>query len=390
MKQYLFTIILTAAITFALTWAVWRLSLRYKLYPGIRERDVHTTPTPRLGGVAIFLGIAAAFGFSAVNPFFQSIWIPPQTMWSILGASLLIAIIGVVDDLWDIDWMIKLGAQFLAAGLITVGGGLQILSLPFGDLIVVSSWLSITITMFAIVIVMNAVNFIDGLDGLVAGVCLISNGVFFAYSYIFTRDSGASSYFNLSTFLAAVLIGACLGFLPLNWSPAKLFMGDSGALVIGLLMATSAIAITGQMDPSALDPERLGRSQLVGAFLPVLLPLLVVLLPLLDFGLAVLRRMSAGRSPFSPDRKHLHHRMLDLGHRDRDAVLIFYAWTAVISLAVLLMYVGAREDWPGQYLPGVGFGVLGIAACLFITLSPSRSGRHAADAEPDQTPVEPS
>lgn len=100
--------------------------------------------------------------------------------------------------------------------------------------------------------------------------------------------------------------------------------------------------------------------------------------------------MSAGRSPFSPDRKHLHHRMLDLGHRDRDAVLIFYAWTAVISLAVLLMYVGAREDWPGQYLPGVGFGVLGIAACLFITLSPSRSGRRAADAEPDPTPVEPS
>jgi len=382
-KQYLFTIIVTAAITFVLTWAVWRLSLRFKLYPGIRERDVHTTPTPRLGGVAIFLGTVAAFAVSAANPFFQSIWTPPQTMWSILAAALLIAVIGVMDDLWDIDWMIKLGAQFLAAGIITVGGGLQILSLPFGDLIVVSSWLSITITMFAIVIVMNAVNFIDGLDGLVAGVCLISNGVFFAYSYIFTRDSGASSYFNLSTFLAAVLIGACLGFLPLNWSPAKLFMGDSGALVIGLLMATSAIAITGQMDPSALDPERLGRSQLIGAFLPILLPLLVVLLPLLDFGLAVLRRMSAGRSPFSPDRKH------HLGHRDRDAVLIFYAWTAVISLAVLLMYVGAREDWPGQYLPGVAFGVVGIAACLVITLSPTRRRKTAAGAAPDPIPLEP-
>jgi UDP-GlcNAc:undecaprenyl-phosphate GlcNAc-1-phosphate transferase len=165
-------------------------------------------------------------------------------------------------------------------------------------------------------------------------------------------------------------------------------MGDSGALVIGLLMATSAIAITGQMDPSALDPERLGRSQLVGAFLPILLPLLVVLLPLLDFGLAVLRRMSAGRSPFSPDRKHLHHRMLDLGHRDRDAVLIFYAWTAVISIAVLLMYVGAREDWPGQYLPGVGFGIVGIAACLVVTLSPTRRRKNPAAAETDPTPVE--
>ena len=388
MKQYLFTVIITAAITFALTWAVWKLSLRFKLYPSIRERDVHTTPTPRLGGVAIFLGIAITMAVSAANPFFATIWMPPQTMWSILAAALLIAVIGVVDDLWDLDWMIKLGAQFLAAGIITVGGGLQILSLPFGDLIVFSSWLSITITMFAIVIVMNAVNFIDGLDGLVAGVCLIANGVFFAYSYILTRDTGASSYFNLASFLAAVLIGACLGFLPFNWSPAKLFMGDSGALVLGLLMATSAIAVTGQLEPSALDLERLGRSQLLGAFIPILLPLLVVLLPLLDFGLAVLRRMNAGKSPFSPDRKHLHHRMLDLGHRDRDAVLIFYAWTAVISLAVLLMYVGAREDWPGQYLPGVAFGGVGIAACLVITLNPSRRRKPAAPVESDPNPVE--
>lgn len=372
MKQYVFTIILTAAITFALSWAVWRLSLRYKIYPGIRERDVHTTPTPRLGGVAIFLGIIAAVLTSQANPFFDIMWASPQRMWSVLAAALLIAIVGVLDDLWDLDWFIKLGVQFLAAGIITVGGGLQILSLPFGEMILVSSWVSIGITMLAIVVVMNAVNFIDGLDGLVAGVCLIANGVFFVYAYMLTRDSGASSYFNLATFLAAVLIGACIGFLPLNWSPAKLFMGDSGALVIGLLMATSAISLTGQMPSNAFDPEQFGRSQLLGAFIPILLPLVVVLLPLLDFGLAVFRRMRAGKSPFSPDRKHLHHRMLDLGHRDRDAVLIFYAWTAVISIAVLLMYIATREDWPGGYLDGVVFAVIGSAACLAVTLTPSR------------------
>ncbi|WP_298041101.1 MraY family glycosyltransferase [uncultured Microbacterium sp.] len=372
MKQYLFTIILTATITVIMSWAVWQLSLRFKLYPGIRERDVHTTPTPRLGGVAMFLGIATAIAVSAANPFFSIMWVPPNTMWAVLGAALLIAVIGVIDDLLDLDWMIKLGAQFLAAGIITVGGGLQILALPLGDMIIFSSWLSIAVTMFAIVVVMNAVNFIDGLDGLVAGVCLIANGVFFAYSYILTRDTGASSYFNLASFLAAVMIGACIGFLPLNWSPAKLFMGDSGALVLGLLMATSAIALTGQMSSAAMDPEEFGRSQLLGAFIPILLPLVVVLLPLLDFGLAVFRRMRAGRSPFSPDRKHLHHRMLDLGHRDRDAVLIFYAWTTIISLAVLLMYLGTREDWPGQYVPGIIFGVIGIAACLIVTLLPTR------------------
>ena len=372
MKQYLFIVIFTAAVTLALSWAVWRLALRYKLYPGIRERDVHTTPTPRLGGVAIFLAICAAIGISTANPFFDSVWAAPHTVWAVLGATALIALVGVLDDVFDLDWMIKLGAQFVAAGIITAVGGLQILSIPVGGLVVVSSWMSIIITMLAIVIVMNAVNFIDGLDGLVAGVCLIANGVFFAYAYILTRDTGASSYFTLASLLAAILIGACAGFLPMNWSPAKLFMGDSGALVIGLLMATAAIALTGQLEPAQLDPDRFGRSQLLGAFIPIMLPVVIVMLPLLDFGMAILRRMAAGKSPFSPDRKHLHHRMLDLGHRDRDAVLIFYAWTAIISLAFLLMYVGAREDWPGQYLPGVAFGIIGAAACLVVTLLPDR------------------
>nr|WP_218844883.1 MraY family glycosyltransferase [Microbacterium pseudoresistens] len=363
-----------------MSWGVWQLSLRFKLYPGIRERDVHTTPTPRLGGVAMFLAIVAAVAASSANPFFGIIWSRPQTVWAVLGAAALIAVIGVIDDLWDLDWMIKLGAQFVAAGLITVVGGLQILFLPVGEPVVGSSWVSIAVTMLAIVIVMNAVNFIDGLDGLVAGVCLIANAVFFAYSYVLARDTGASSYFNLASFLAAVLIGACIGFLPMNWSPAKLFMGDSGALVLGLLMATSAVAITGSLNPSALGHDQIGRSQLLGAFIPILLPVAVVILPLLDFGLAVLRRMGAGKSPFSPDRKHLHHRMLDLGHRDRDAVLIFYAWTAIISLSVLLMYVGTRQAWPGDYLIGIGFGVVGVAACLVVTLLPSDSRAAAARA----------
>ena len=371
MKQYLFTVLFTATITLVLSWGVWRVSLTYKLYPGIRERDVHTTPTPRLGGVAMFLGVVAAFLVSSQNPYFAIFWVDPAPVWAILAATGLIVIVGVADDLWDLDWMIKLGAQFLAAGIIAWFGQLQIFALPIGGVSIWSSWVSFTLTVFSIVVVMNAVNFIDGLDGLVAGVCLIANAVFFAYSYLLARDTGASTYFNLASFIAAVLIGACIGFLPLNWSPAKLFMGDSGALMLGLLMATSAVAITGNLAPSLVgDNDEFGRSQLLGAFIPILLPIVVVLLPLLDFGLAVMRRMRAGKSPFSPDRKHLHHRMLDMGHTDRDAVLIFYAWTAVVSLAVLLMYNGTQENWPGEYLIGVAFGGLGVIACLVLTLLP--------------------
>ncbi len=378
MRQYVFTILLTATIALVLSWAVWRLSLRYRLYPGIRERDVHKTPTPRLGGVAMYLAILAAFAVSAAMPYFAIIWDDPATMFSIIGAMTLIVLVGIADDVWDLDWMIKLGAQFAAAGIIAWFGGLQILSLPIGGMTVVSSWLSLTLTLFAIVVVMNAVNFIDGLDGLVAGVCLIANGIFFVYSYLLVRDTGASSYFNLASFIAAVLIGACLGFLPLNWSPAKLFMGDSGALLLGLLMATSAIAITGQIDPAIIDqPDRLGRSQLLSAFLPILLPIVIVLLPLLDFGLAVIRRMGAGKSPFSPDRKHLHHRMLDMGHTDRGAVLVFYAWTAVVGFSMLLMYVFSVYITPGDYWPGIVFGGIGIVACLVVTLLPTARRRRA-------------
>ncbi|NYF15954.1 UDP-GlcNAc:undecaprenyl-phosphate GlcNAc-1-phosphate transferase [Microbacterium sp. AK009] len=380
MKQYVFTVLFTATVTFVLTWVVWRLSLRFKLYPGIRERDVHKTPTPRLGGVAMFLGVVAAFLVSSQNPFFSIVWLEPRTMIAILVATALIVVVGVADDLFDLDWMVKLGAQFVAAGIIAWFGGLQIYTLPIGDLVLGSGWQSFLLTVLSIVIVMNAVNFIDGLDGLVAGVCLIANVVFFAYSYLLARDTGQNTYFNLATLIAAVLIGACIGFLPLNWSPAKLFMGDSGALMLGLLMACSAISITGQLSPELLDPERFGRSQLLGAFIPIILPIVVVLLPLLDFGLAVIRRMRAGKSPFSPDRKHLHHRMLDMGHSDRDAVLIFYSWTAVVSLAVLLMYVGTQEEWPGDYLLGVALGAVGVIACLVVTLLPARQrGRTAAD-----------
>ncbi|MFG6443776.1 MraY family glycosyltransferase [Microbacterium sp. P07] len=372
MTQYLLVALFTAVVTFVLSIAVWRIGLKYKLYPAIRERDVHKNPTPRLGGIAMFLGVVAAFAVSSQHPFFSVFWVNPWPVLALLLATLLIVLVGAADDLWDLDWMIKLGAQFLAAGIIAWYGQLQILSLPIGGLSIGSSWVSFGLSIFAIVIVMNAVNFIDGLDGLVAGVCLIANGVFFAYTYMLVRDTGNTTYFNLASFIAAVLVGACLGFLPLNWGPAKLFMGDSGALMLGLLMASSAIAITGQLDPAVLDPEQLGRSQLLGAFIPILLPIVVVLLPLLDFGLAVIRRLRAGKSPFSPDRKHLHHRMLDMGHSDREAVLIFYAWTAVVSIAVLLMYVGTQMSWPGDYLAGVVFGAVGVAACLVITLIPSR------------------
>ncbi|MCU1635103.1 MAG: UDP-N-acetylmuramyl pentapeptide phosphotransferase, partial [Cryobacterium sp.] len=312
MTLFVLLALVSAVVTFGLSIVVLKVSHRYRLYPKIRERDVHSRPTPRLGGIAMFLGIIAAFGVSyliasAFAPL-RLIFANPQQILAILGGALLIVLLGVADDLWDLDWMTKLAGQFIAAGLVA-WQGVQIYSLPIGGLTVGSGWMSIVITVVAIVLVMNMINFIDGLDGLVAGVALIANGVFFLYSYLLVRDTSPTNYFNLASLIAAILVGACVGFLPLNWHPAKLFMGDAGALLVGLLMATSAIAITGQVDPSAVN-----RSQLFPAFIPILLPVAILIIPLLDFGLAVFRRVRAGKSPFSADRKHLHHRLLDMGH----------------------------------------------------------------------------
>ena len=350
---------LAAVVTFVLSLAIAKIGMKYRLYPEIRERDVHKRPTPRLGGIAMFLGILTAFGVASQLPQFYLIFAKPGPIFAILGSALVIVLIGVADDIWDLDWSTKLVGQILAAGLLA-WQGVQLTNLPIpGGILVLSSYQGLIVTVFAIVLVMNAINFIDGLDGLVAGVAIIANGAFFIYSYILVTRIAASEYFNLALLISALLIGACIGFLPLNWHPAKLFMGDAGALLVGLLMATSAISVTGQVDVAALQYAK----QLIPAFIPILLPLAILLIPLLDFGLAVFRRLRAGKSPFSADRKHLHHRLLDMGHSDIHAVLIFYSWTAVVSIGCLL-FLFFDAVW------GVLFVAVGLVVCTVFTLAP--------------------
>jgi UDP-GlcNAc:undecaprenyl-phosphate GlcNAc-1-phosphate transferase len=326
----------------------------------------------------MFLGVLAAFAVGSFLPQLDLVYARPGSILAILGAAALIVLIGVADDIWDLDWLTKLAGQILAAGLMA-WQGVQIGSIPIpGYTVLGSPVMSLVITVFLIVLVMNAINFIDGLDGLVAGVAIIANSAFFIYCYaIQYGPTEQSNYFNLAQFIAAVLIGACLGFLPLNWHPAKLFMGDAGALLVGLMMAASTVAVTSDINPERLtggaDPaDILGASGLLPAYIPILLPFAVLIVPLLDFGLAVLRRLRAGKSPFSADRKHLHHRLLDMGHSHLHAVLIFYAWTAVASTGVLLFLFFRDWWWP------VLFTVVGLLVCTILTLAPL-SRRKAAE-----------
>ena len=368
MLMLILMVAISAIVTFALSGVVLRVGLKYELYPKIRDRDVHTRPTPRLGGIAMFCGVVLAFIVASFLPFFHVVFANPGPVLAILGACALTVAVGVADDIWDLDWTIKLAAQILVASLVA-WQGVQILSVPIGGITVGSPYVSMIVTILLIVLVMNAVNFIDGLDGLVAGVAIIANSVFLIYSYLLARLTSPSNYFNLASLIAAVLVGACLGFLPFNWHRARLFMGDAGSMLVGLLMATSAIAVTGQ-----IDPNELGKSQLLPAFLPIVLPFAILLLPLVDFGLAVIRRLAAGKSPFAADRKHLHHRLLDLGHSHLQAVLIFYAWTAVVSVGLLLFFI-IRPYWIAAVIV-----VAGLIVCVFITFAPVGQRKFATAA----------
>lgn len=350
---------LSAVVTYVLAVIIARLGMKYRLYPKIRERDVHKRPTPRLGGIAMFIGILVAFCVASQLPQFHLIFANPGPVFAIFGAALIIVLIGVADDIWDLDWLTKLAGQIIAAGLLA-WQGVQLTSLPMvGGIVVLSSYAGLVITILALVLVMNAMNFIDGLDGLVAGVAIIANGVFFIYSYILANKIAQTEYFNLASLITAVLIGACVGFLPLNWHPAKLFMGDAGSMLVGLMMATSAISVTGQVDVGNLT----GARQLIPAFIPIVLPFAILLIPLLDFGLAIMRRLRAGKSPFSADRKHLHHRLLDMGHSDIHAVLIFYSWTSVVAAGCLL-FLFVPSVWAGSFV------ALGLVVCTWFTLAP--------------------
>ena len=234
--------------------------------------------------------------------------------------------------------MTKFAGQVLAAAVLAYKGVLMLHIPFFGTSTVLPTPVLIAVTVLIVIATTNAVNFVDGLDGLAAGIVAIAAASFFVYSYLLSYTFNPPNVFSTATFVTAATLGCCLGFLPHNFNPARLFMGDSGALLLGLLLAAATISITGNVDPSSVSGD-----QVTAALLPIIAPLAVLSLPFLDVLLAVVRRTRAGLSPFHPDRKHLHHRMLQIGHGHRGAVLILYLWASVLALGTVLWAV--RPGW---------------------------------------------
>lgn len=365
MRVYLLVLAVAAATTYLLVPVARRLALAWGAITAVRPRDVHTEPTPRLGGLAMLGGLLMCVVVASRLPFFAKVFEEdPRSIVGILGGAAIVCALGVADDIWDLDWLTKLIGQVLAA-VFLAWQGVLLFQMPLFGVTAWSGRVSIFVTVLSVLVAINAVNFVDGLDGLAAGMLAIGGTAFFVYSYLLTVSTTAqyaeqATYASLATLVLAALVGICVGFLPHNFYPSRIFMGDSGAMLLGFLIAGAGILVTGQLDPSAVSAR-----VSFPAFLPMLLPVAVLLLPLVDMTWAVVRRVGTGKSPFHADGRHLHHRLLALGHSHRRAVAIMYLWTAVFAFGA----AGLVRWSTTTVLVAVG---LGIVVATLLTLGPLR------------------
>lgn len=328
--EYALLGVIAAGVTFLLTPLARWGALRIGAVAHPRDRDVHAFAMPRMGGVAIFAGVAVALLVARQMPTLQYTFIHGSETTGVLIAGGLICLLGVIDDRYELDSLTKLAGQVTCAGVMVIVGGVQLLQVyvPFGNVGTVSLGrdLGVPVTIFLTVLTINAINFIDGLDGLAAGVTAIGAAAFFVHSY-HLASVGNTDVAAAPTVLTALLAGACLGFLPHNFAPARIFMGDSGSMLVGLMLAAAATTASSGIDPQATG----GLTGSLPLALPLLIPAAVLALPLMDLVLAVFRRVRRRQSPFSPDKEHLHHRLLEIGHTHRRAVLLLYFWSALLA-----------------------------------------------------------
>jgi UDP-GlcNAc:undecaprenyl-phosphate GlcNAc-1-phosphate transferase len=371
-REYLLTLCIAAAVTYLLTGPVRKFAIAAGAMPPIRDRDVHREPTPRLGGIAMFGGLCAGLVVAAHLTNLSSVYKLSNEPRALLSGAGLIWLLGVLDDKWGVDALVKLGVQMIAAGIM-VFQGLAILWLPVPGIgtVALTPVQSTLLTVALVVITINAVNFVDGLDGLASGMVCIASIAFFMYAYRMWYGYGIEAAAP-ATLFSAILIGMCLGFLPHNIHPARIFMGDSGSMLIGLVLSSAAISITGQVDPDAITSFTGSTKQtvhfMVPVYMPLLLPLTMIAIPAADLVLAVVRRTWRGQSPFAADRGHLHHRLLEIGHSHSRAVMIMYFWAALIAFASVAFSVSSSSLW--IVLVIVALSAVGLVVLLLPAFRP--------------------
>ena len=307
----IFAFIVSFAFTFATTPLVRRFAFKIGAIDIPKDnRRMHKKPTPRIGGLAII------FGFTVATLCFAQ---PSRQLYGTLAGAAIIAVMGVIDDCKNLPAKLKFVIQIIAALVVVFAGDIKIDVFTNPNFLsdnpywVLPEWLSVTLTVIWIVFITNAVNFIDGLDGLAAGVSAIMS---ISLVFISIRVGEYSI-----AILGIALMGSCFGFLPFNFNPAKIFMGDTGSTFLGFMLATLSI-------------QGVFKSYAVISFA---VPLLILGLPLFDALFAMIRRILRGQSPMTADRGHLHHRLVDMGFSQKQTVFILYAISGVLGITAVLL-----------------------------------------------------
>jgi UDP-GlcNAc:undecaprenyl-phosphate GlcNAc-1-phosphate transferase len=336
-----------------------------------------------VGGIAMFVGFAVALGASRLMDGFDSLYARSSELRGVLIAAAVIFLVGLLDDVREISAPAKVAGTVLA-GMVLVWQGVTMFyfRLPLVEVYqVASDWVPL-LTVVWLLGMSQAINLIDGLDGLAAGIVAIGAAAFFLYSRELEANDKLATP-NIGPLICIITVGICIGFLPHNFNPARIFMGDGGALLLGLLMACATSVVGGRTDP---DQQFFGQSYFF--FAPLLIPLIILGVPILDTLFAIVRRASRRQGLATADKGHLHHRLMNLGHGQRRSVLILWLWTALLSGFVL---------YPVYTTSGVSLAVVGVLALglgLFTVLHPevrrNRVKRTVSDPGDDAAANEPS
>ena len=368
MPGYLTVAGIAAFVTFALTFVMRWVAPRIGAIAMPGPRSVHTKPTPSLGGAAMFAGFLVALAVASQLGQFHEIFADDTEPLGLLLAAAIMFVVGAIDDLREVSPPAKIAGQVLSGSVLSLLGVTMLyFRVPFAsyEYVVLSPDLAPLVTVLTVVVMANAINLIDGLDGLACGIVMIAGAAMFLYADRLFK-AGLLGGSNMAPLVAAITVGVCAGFLPHNFSPARIIMGDAGAMFLGLLMATLVVTIGGRTS----DPF---SGQTYFYFAPLLIPLVILGVPLIDTAFSFVRRLVKGQHFAQRDEEHLHHRLMRMGHGPRRAVVILWAWTALLSAVVLLPTFTNR----GNSL--VPLGVAGMGLLLYVYFHPGvRSVREEA------------
>ena len=362
---YVIVLLVGAIVTLVVNRPARAISLRIGYTAQPDERKVHQTVTPYGGGAAMLLGFCAAlFAALALGPL-HSVITSSHEIFGVVLAAGVIFVVGAVDDFREMSAPAKVAGQFLAASILYFSGcTMYQLKLPFAGFVVLGPSMLPIITAVWVFAISNAVNLIDGLDGLAGGIVAIASGTLCVYG-LRLEDLGLLPVTNVGPLIAALTCGICLGFLRDNVHPAKLFMGDAGALMLGLLMSASTMVIGGRTPPAS--------GVTFFFFAPLLIPVFILGVPLIDAVWAFVRRTASGQGFHTPDKNHIHHRLMRLGHGHRRTVYILWLWTVLLCGFVLVPLFQPRAS----VLIPIGVAVLLVG--LFASFSPLLFRRRARE-----------